>query len=80
MACGMQILAAAGGETKRVIEEAECGVCCQLGNAEKLAEAVITLKNAGKTEKKEMQDNALKYCNNKFEKNSLLDELDRTFE
>ena len=80
MACGMPILAAAGGETKRVIEEAECGVCCQLGNAEKLAEAVITLKNAGKTEQKEMQDNALKYCNNKFEKNSLLDELDRTFE
>ena len=37
MACGKAIIASASGETKRLINEANCGICCELGNAEELA-------------------------------------------
>lgn len=79
MACGMPILAAASGETKRVVEEAECGLCSEIGNAEKLTEAIASLANSDKSELKTMQNNALKYCNNNFDKKTLLDELDEVF-
>ncbi|MBE6600262.1 MAG: glycosyltransferase family 4 protein [Ruminococcaceae bacterium] len=39
MACGTPILAAAGGESARVVKEAQCGFVCEQ-NAEKLAETV----------------------------------------
>ena len=38
MACGMPILAAASGETKRILKEAGAGLSCKIGNAEALAE------------------------------------------
>ena len=44
MACGMPILASASGETKRIIEEAQCGICCELGNAEQLFESILSMK------------------------------------
>lgn len=75
MACGMPILAAANGETKRVIEEAECGMCCELGNAEKLANAIVEMKNKEKSSWKKMADNAIKYCGNNYQKDILLNEL-----
>ena len=39
MACGTPILAAAGGESARVVSDAQCGFVCEQ-NAEKLAETV----------------------------------------
>ena len=36
MACGMPVIAAAEGETARIIKESECGLCCDLGNAQQL--------------------------------------------
>ena len=36
MACGMPILALASGETKRIIGEAKCGICCDLGDESQL--------------------------------------------
>lgn len=43
MACGMPIIAAAKGETERIIKEADCGVCVDIGNANALAEAVLKI-------------------------------------
>ena len=40
MACGMPIIASASGETKRVVEEAECGLCSQNGD---VSEYIYTL-------------------------------------
>lgn len=43
MACGMPILASASGETRRIIEEAQCGVCCSVGNYQELANNIVAL-------------------------------------
>ena len=37
LACGRAIIASVSGETERVITEADCSVCCEIGNAVDLA-------------------------------------------
>lgn len=76
MACGMPILAAAAGETKRIIEEAECGWVVPMGDAERLAEAVVTLAGCDKNDLRKLGKNALAYCNDNYNKKSLLDKFD----
>lgn len=69
MACGMPILASASGETKRIIEEAKCGVCCELGNVDELRKAIsylISIENLDKT--KEL---SLGYYSNQFNRYDL---------
>ena len=73
MACGMPIIASASGETKRIIEEAGCGICCQIGSAEKLAEGIRTIM---KSDLAAMGRNSRKYCENHFHKARLMDEMD----
>ena len=43
MACGMPIIASATGETKRIIEEAQCGICCPLGDVMELINGIEKL-------------------------------------
>ena len=45
MACGMPVIAAAQGETKRIIEEAQCGVCSRIGDAEELSLKIKDMMN-----------------------------------
>ena len=40
MACGKAIIASASGETKRIIEEAGCGICTEIGDGEKLTRGI----------------------------------------
>ena len=74
MACGMPILACAIGETKRIVKEADCGICCPIGDAAALSEAVRALmcdkdiKKYGK--------NSLEYFKTHFDKKMLLDRFD----
>ena len=74
MACGKAIIASASGETKRVIEEAECGVCCEIGDAEALAEGIKKLMNA---DSKSMGIKAREYFEEHFDKKKLMDEMDK---
>ena len=76
MACGKAIIASASGETKRVIEEAECGVCCAIGNPIALAEGI---KNMMNLDSKFMGQKARKYFEEKFDKKKLMDEMDKFF-
>lgn len=76
MACGKAIIASASGETERVITEADCGVCCEIGNVEVLAEGIRKMMNS---DSKAMGDRARKYFNNKFDKRKLMDEMDECF-
>lgn len=76
MACGMPILAAASGESKKIIEKAECGICTPIGDAEKLALAIRKMKDS---DLKKMGANAYKYANEFFSKKKLLDEMDSYF-
>ena len=71
MACEMPILASASGETKRIIEEAQCGVCCDLGDIKQLQDAIEKLKN--NKQLKQLGLSALSYCSVKFERNKLFD-------
>jgi len=73
MACGMPILAAAKGETKRIIEEARCGICCPIGDSRACAKAVRELME-GDTQT--MGRNGREYCQRHFGKKMLMDEMD----
>lgn len=76
MACGMPVLAAAGGETKRIITEAKCGECVALGNARELAEKIMVMQsmNLGK-----LGSRARAYFEANFDKVKLMGVMDEYF-
>lgn len=76
MACGIPVLAAATGETQRVIEEAGCGMTCDLGDHRALAENIIKFINISPKKICDMRENALNYSRQFFNKNNLLDEME----
>lgn len=76
MACGMPIIASANGETKRIIEDANCGVCVELGNTELLAEVVSNIKNENQHK---MHDFSRKYYEKHFEKYMIMRSIDSYF-
>lgn len=78
MACGMPIIASAKGETERIIDEAGCGVCCDIGDSEKLAESIEKLIDSNNL--KEMGINSREYFENHFDKKMLMDQMDKWFE
>lgn len=76
MACGMAIIAAAEGETERVVSEAACGLCSEIGNAEVLAKnikAMLKMDVAG------MSKNSRAYFESHFLKEKLMDEIQEYF-
>ena len=75
MACGIPILASACGETKRIVEEAGCGIVTEIGSSESLAEAIIHFYEMSKDQRREMSLNGLEYCIKKFNKNDLISEM-----
>lgn len=70
MACAMPIIASAGGETKRIIEEAKCGVCSQIGDAVDLTLKINNMINA---DLNTMSVNSRRYCDQNFNKDNLID-------
>ncbi len=76
MACGMPILAAASGETQRLIEESGCGICCEIGNVKALADGI---KEMIQSDLDTMSENSRKYFENNFRKDVLMDEMDEYF-
>lgn len=73
MACGKAIVASASGETKRVIEEAGCGICTEIGNADALADGIRKMMNL---DSNSMGLKARVYFEDKFNKKKLMDEMD----
>ena len=73
MACGKAIIASAAGETERIIREADCGICCAMGDEESLAEGIRQLM-ASDVDK--LGRNAKEYCTQHFSKSVLMDEMD----
>jgi len=76
MACGKAIVASASGETERVITEAGCGVCCEIGNADALAKGIISIM---KSDCAVMGNRAREYFDEKFDKKKLMDAMDEYF-
>lgn len=75
MACGMPIIAAAGGETERVIKEAQCGICCGLGEEKELSQAVTTMAQMPGKRMDQMSSNALMYYDRYFQKDKWMDQV-----
>lgn len=74
MACGKPIIASASGETKRIIEEAQCGICTEIGNAEALAEGIRKIMTSDISR---LGKNSRSYFEAHFDKKILMDEMDR---
>lgn len=74
MACRKAIIASASGETKRIINEADCGICCEIGNAEALAEGISSLINS---DIDTMGMKARAYFEKNFSKTILMDEFEQ---
>ena len=76
MACGMPIIAAAKGDTERLIKEAECGVCVPIGEDKALASAINWLRE-NKSEVEIMRKNSHINYKNWFNKSNLMNEMDK---
>lgn len=79
MACGMPIIAAASGETERVVMEAACGMTCKIGDAKGLADCIESMAAKSIADRKTMSQNALTYCQKNFNKKHLMDVMDEYF-
>lgn len=77
MACGMPILAAAEGETERIIREAECGFCSPPGDVESLVSNIYRMKNSNWMT---LGKKARAYSEKFFRKEVLLNEMDKYLE
>ncbi len=77
MACGKAIIASASGETNRIIQEADCGMCCKIGDHEALATGIRELMRMDCVG---LGLNSRAYFEKNYEKKSLMDEMDRYFE
>lgn len=74
MAAGKPIIGAIDGETKNVIEDAECGFCGSAGDAIELAENIK--KFIDSKDRIIMGENARKYYEDNFEKKLFMDKLE----
>lgn len=79
MACGMPILAAASGESERVIREAECGGCSAIGDAHALVNEIKKMLKTASDEQKSMGINARNYYVEFFDKRKLMENIQEFF-
>jgi glycosyltransferase involved in cell wall biosynthesis len=77
LACGRPIVAALDGEGARIIDEADAGLSVPAENVERLAGAVLSLYNMPKAEREAMGARGRAYYLANFERNLLLDRLDK---
>lgn len=75
MAAGKPILAALSGETKRVIDDADCGFCCQIEDASGLARIASEFADLSDTE--QLGANAKSYYESHFTKKCFFDKIEK---
>ncbi|WP_034536987.1 glycosyltransferase family 4 protein [Carnobacterium inhibens] len=79
LACGIPIIASADGEIQKVINKAKAGVCSGAGDVVNLVENIKFLVQLPVEEHKKMSKNAVNYYNENFNKEILLNRLDKWF-
>lgn len=77
MACAMPVIAVARGETQRIIEQAKCGVCCQMDDPEGLAAAIRDLSHQDLSG---MARCSRAYFEAHFRKKTLMDQIEHYFQ
>lgn len=73
LACAKPVLAAADGETKSILAQADCGLCVPPGDAAALADAVEHLRTADLAQ---MAKNAYAYSRAHFRKSARMAQMD----
>ncbi len=76
MACGRPILTMVDGEGSSIVEEAGAGLTCGSGESDKLAGNVLKMYNMTLAKRDEFGNNALKYYNEHYSRDVLLDKLE----
>ncbi|WP_033152140.1 glycosyltransferase family 4 protein [Pseudobutyrivibrio ruminis] len=76
MACAMPIIASARGETARIINEADCGMCSDIGDAEELAVSIVAMSKLSPERLAQLGENSRNYNKSHFDKKTLMDEMD----
>lgn len=79
MACGMPIIAVASGETKRIVEEAECGCVSIWGDMKGFADTIEKINLFSNEKLCEFCKNAEKYGMQNFSKAQLLKQIEISF-
>lgn len=77
MACGIPVLAAAKGESERIIKEAKCGLCCEMGNVKQIKETIIRFMHTDAERMREMAANAREYSERNFSSDQLLNAMEQ---
>ena len=79
LACGTPILSAAGGESNKIVTEAECGITTEK-DGQAIADGVKELMNKTKAEREKMVKNAEEYYEQNFTAERLIGELVKMME
>ena len=79
IACAMPIIASAQGETKNIIEEANCGICVDTGDEVAFSDAVKQMILFDKEKLRTLGNNGYEYSKKNFDRDLLLDEIDLYF-
>lgn len=79
MACGVPVIASADGETSRIINESNSGMCCPAGDYRKLADIIIEMSEMTEDELQNFGKNAKSYSVRNFNKIDLLNNMDKYF-
>lgn len=77
LACGKPIIAAIKGEGARVINEANAGIICIPEDPVSLSESILEMYNMPTKQRKIIGENGRKYFESNFERNILLDRLEK---
>lgn len=79
LACGVPVLVSADGEIQNIIESAGAGLCSNAGDAVGLAENIMKLVNLPEDNRIQMAQSAAQYYKDNFDKETLLDKMDKWY-
>lgn len=77
LSVGMPIYGLVGGEAKHIIEESQSGYTANQKDLSSQVELLLNFLGKEESDMKEFRDNATIYSNNHFDKNKLMNEMDR---
>ncbi|WP_174614767.1 glycosyltransferase family 4 protein [Virgibacillus ihumii] len=80
LACGIPIVASAGGESKKLINTSQAGFCTETGNENKLVNSIVKLMHLTENERNLMGERARLYYEENFDKDYLLNKMDKFFQ
>lgn len=77
MSAGKPIIAAIGGETYKIINDAKCGYCVEAEEYNKLAIIMRKFANDTLEKRKEMSENSYSYYQNNFNKENVINKIEK---